>query len=124
MKDAVGSRFVVTWIDSLSKDVGMSGPDLPDKKGVRRPSPRDVGARTRSTYLNSVRETGGPRRIDGVPTYERASGCLYFESVWTQHVVPALYVVRTVEHPSWRHSLPAVARDPARFPRSGRPNWT
>jgi len=32
MKDAVGSRFVVTWIDSLSKDVGMSGPDLPIRR--------------------------------------------------------------------------------------------
>jgi hypothetical protein len=57
-------------------------------------------------------------------TYDRASGCLYLVSVWSQHVVPALYVVRTVQHPSWWHSLPADARDVARFPRSGTPNWT
>jgi hypothetical protein len=43
--------------------------------------------------------TRNPRSRDGT-SYDRASGCLYFEFVWSQQVVPELYVVRTVRHPS------------------------
>jgi len=61
------------------------------------------------------------RSRDGT-SYDRASGCLYFEFVWSQQVVPELYVVRTVRHPSKLQCLPADAREPRRFPRSGMPN--
>jgi hypothetical protein len=70
-------------------------------KGTRNPRSRDETSRRR---------------------YDRARGCLYFEFVWSQQVVPELYVVRTVRHPSWLQCLPADARDPKRFPRSGMPN--
>ena len=76
---------------------GMNGPDLPEKEGS------ETAFTTRCRRMNALdlhhQGTRNLRSRDGT-SYDRASGCLYFEFVWSQQVVPELYVVRTVRHPS------------------------
>jgi hypothetical protein len=80
--------------------VGTNGPGLREEgnETVFTTRCRHLKATTRTelAYVNVKRRDGSGGRM----AYDRASGCLYFESVCSQHMVPELYVVRTVGHPS------------------------